>query len=112
MIPFDELPAVRWFRKLEQKMSKIECTDLTPVIEELREEVALWQGGSIELFQKVLAAYGTQRDKINDSDLDDEQPISLTIRMTLGDVKRIRRAVLEANHRPADFKPIGTVAHD
>lgn len=93
-------------------MSKIECIDLTPAIDSLTEALERLEAGSMGLFQKVLAAYGSQRDKINDSDLDDEQPISLTIRMTLGDVKRIRMAVLEAGLRPADFKPLGTAARD
>lgn len=52
---------------------------------------------------KVLAAYGNQRDPINDSDLDDEQPISLSVHMTLGELRRARMAVIQAGHRPADF---------
>lgn len=39
----------------------------------------------------VLLAAGQQRDPIPDSDLDDAQPISLNIRLTLGDVRRARR---------------------
>lgn len=55
------------------------------------------------VIQKVLAAYGNQRDKINDSDLDNEQPISLTVYLTLGELRNARRAAIFAGHRPADF---------
>ena len=58
---------------------------------------------TIAVMQKVLAAYGSQRDPINDSDLDNEQPISLTVYMTLGELRNARRAVIFAGHRPADF---------
>lgn len=36
----------------------------------------------------VAAAFTEQRDPIPDSDLDNEQPISLTIRLTLGDARK------------------------
>jgi hypothetical protein len=58
---------------------------------------------AVALLQKVLAAYGSQRDPINDSDLDNEQPISLTVYCTLGELRRARMAVIGAGHRPADF---------
>lgn len=41
----------------------------------------------------VLAAFEAQRDPIPDSDLDDEQPISLNVRLTLGDVRKMRRVL-------------------
>ena len=44
-------------------------------------------------YRKILAAYDEQRSPINDSDLDNEQPITLTIRLTLGDVRRFRNMV-------------------
>lgn len=37
-----------------------------------------------EILREVLRAYHEQRDPIPDSDLDNEQPISLNIRLTLG----------------------------
>lgn len=43
--------------------------------------------------QLILNAYRLADRDIPDSDLDDEQPISLNVRMTLGDVRRIRRNV-------------------
>lgn len=58
---------------------------------------------AINLLQKVLAAYGNQRNKINDSDLDNEQPIALSVYCTLGEVRAARNAVIHAGHRPADF---------
>ncbi len=36
-------------------------------------------------------AYRQQRDAIPDSDLDDEQPIYLSVTLTLGDVRKMRR---------------------
>lgn len=64
---------------------------------------------AVEVLQKVLAAYGSQRDPINDSDLDNEQPITLTVYLNLGELRRARMAVIGAGHRPADFdtKPRG-----
>lgn len=58
---------------------------------------------AVNVLQKVLAAYGNQRDPINDSDLDNEQPISLHVYMTLGELRQVRQAVIRAGHRPADF---------
>lgn len=43
--------------------------------------------------QLILDAYRLADRDIPDSDLDDEQPISLNVRMTLGDVRRIRSNV-------------------
>jgi len=58
---------------------------------------------TLNTLQRVLAAYGSQRDDIGDSDLDNEQPISLNVYLTLGDIRKARRAVMQAGHRPADF---------
>jgi hypothetical protein len=58
---------------------------------------------TLQVIQKVLAAYGSQRDKINDSDLDDEQPIALNVYLTLGEVRAGRTAVIQSGARPADF---------
>jgi hypothetical protein len=38
-----------------------------------------------------------KRDEIGNSDLDDEQPVALTIRTTLGAVREARRALFVAN---------------
>jgi hypothetical protein len=64
---------------------------------------------AVQVLQKILAAYGNQRDPIGDSDLDNEQPISLHVHITLGEIRRVRDAVVRAGHYPADFntKPIG-----
>ena len=58
---------------------------------------------AVTILQKVLAAYGNQHDPINDSDLDNEQPITLTVYLNLGELRRARMAVIGAGHRPADF---------
>ena len=46
----------------------------------------------------VLAAYDKADRHIPDSDLDDEQPLTLSVPMTLGDIRRLRRtlAMLDA----------------
>lgn len=41
--------------------------------------------------RQTLAAYEAADRHIPDSDLDDEQPITLSVRTTLGEVRRIRR---------------------
>lgn len=41
--------------------------------------------------KQVLAAYDASDRHIPDSDLDDEQPITLEVRTTLGEVRRMRR---------------------
>lgn len=41
----------------------------------------------------VLAAFIEQRAPQNDADLDDEQPISLNVRLTLGDIRKMRRVM-------------------
>lgn len=46
---------------------------------------------SFEVLRKVLAAYEAQRDQITDPDLDDEQPITLNVSLTLGDIRKMRR---------------------
>lgn len=58
---------------------------------------------TLNVVQRVLAAYGSQRDDINDSDLDDEQPLSLNVSLTLGDIRRIRMMVILQGKNPADF---------
>lgn len=59
---------------------------------------------TLNVIQRVLAAYGSQRDDINDSDLDDEQPIGLHIHLSLGDIRRIRMMVRMQGKNPADFR--------
>lgn len=39
----------------------------------------------------ILNAYDKADRAIGDSDLDDEQPLSLNIRLTLGDIRSLRR---------------------
>jgi len=46
---------------------------------------------SFAVLRKVLAAYEAQRDQITDPDLDDEQPITLRLDFTLGDIRKMRR---------------------
>jgi len=41
----------------------------------------------------VLKAYDATDRHISDSDLDDEQTLTLDVRMTLGDIRRIRRTL-------------------
>lgn len=41
----------------------------------------------------VLASYDSTDRHIPDSDLDDEQPLTLDVRLTLGDVRRLRRTL-------------------
>jgi hypothetical protein len=43
------------------------------------------------IHRQVIAAYEAGDRDIPDSDLDDEQPITLLVRTTLGEVRRIRR---------------------
>jgi hypothetical protein len=51
--------------------------------------------------RQALAAYDAEDRHIPDSDLDNEQPITLHVRTTLGEIRRIRRyaADLEAGAR-------------
>jgi hypothetical protein len=63
---------------------------------------------TLNVIQRVLAAYGSQRDDINDSDLDDEQPLKLTVYLTLGDIRRARMMVIMNGHNPADFRAART----
>lgn len=67
-------------------------------------ETAKMDHATLNVVQRVLAAYGSQRDSINDSDLDDEQPLSLQVRLTLGDIRRIRMMVRLQGKNPADFR--------
>lgn len=41
----------------------------------------------------VLACYDSTDRHIPDSDLDNEQPISLNVRMKLGDIRKLRAAI-------------------
>lgn len=45
----------------------------------------------LKLAEQVIAAYDATDNHIGDSDLDDEQPISILVRATLGDLRRARR---------------------
>ena len=55
-----------------------------------------------DLLQRILAAYWDQRDPIADSDLDDEQRVLLSVRITLGDIRAARRFVSSRGNRPVD----------
>lgn len=59
-----------------------------------------------DIEKQLLAAYKAENRDIPDSDLDNEQPIALTVRTTLGEVRRIQRhhAMIEhgARLRAAD----------
>jgi hypothetical protein len=59
---------------------------------------------TLNVIQRVLAAYGSQRDNISDSDLDDEQPIGLHVYLSLGDIRRVRMMVRLQGKNPADFR--------
>jgi|HubBroStandDraft_1064217.scaffolds.fasta_scaffold884696_1 hypothetical protein len=48
---------------------------------------------AISVLQRLIANYESQRDQIADSDLDREQPISITFRGQLGDIRNARSAV-------------------
>lgn len=54
------------------------------------------------LADQVLAAYDATDRHIGDSDLDDEQPVSLHVRTTLGDIRFFRR-VLAMQKRGAEL---------
>lgn len=41
----------------------------------------------------VMASYNATDRHIPDSDLDDEQPLTLDVRLTLGDIRSIRRVL-------------------
>lgn len=41
---------------------------------------------------KIVRAFVEQRDPIADSDLDDEQPITLQVTLTLGEWRRFKRS--------------------
>lgn len=52
----------------------------------------------------ALIAYADAKREIPDSDLDNEQPITLIIRTTLGEIRRLRRVhrnLTEARFRPS-----------
>lgn len=40
---------------------------------------------------KLVAAFEAQRDPIADSDLDDEQPVTISVSLTLGEWRKFRR---------------------
>ena len=66
-------------------------------------EVKILRDEACGAMNRVLAAYGSQRDKINDSDLDAGQPITLSVHLTLGHIDAIRRFIRHEGHLPADF---------
>lgn len=70
----------------------------------MAENPKILQVAAVNVLQRVLAAYGSQRDDINDSDLDNEQPISLSVYLSLGDIRLARRFVSHEGAYPADFR--------
>lgn len=62
------------------------------------------QGAAVGTLQRVLAAFAAKRDDINDADLDDAQPVTLTVYLTMGDIRWARRFVRHEGGTPADFK--------
>lgn len=70
----------------------------------MAENPKILQAAAVNALQRVLAAYGSQRDDINDSDLDNEQPISLHAHLSLGDIRLVRRFVSHEGAYPADFR--------
>lgn len=48
---------------------------------------------AISILQRLIANYQTDRDEICDSDLDREQPIAITFRGTLGDIRNAHTAL-------------------
>jgi hypothetical protein len=65
---------------------------VTAAVDKEREACAL---KTRVLAQKVMAAYNAADRHIPDSDLDDEQPLTLDVHLTLGDIRRTRRALAE-----------------
>jgi hypothetical protein len=47
---------------------------------------------------KLVAAFKEQRDPIADSDLDDEQPVTLSVTLTLGEWRKLRRTQQARQH--------------
>jgi hypothetical protein len=62
---------------------------------------------AVGTLQRILGAYGSQRDHIGDSDLDDEQPIALTVYLHLADIRWARKFVQAHGKYPADFNVRG-----
>lgn len=54
---------------------------------------AMAESCSESVLGRLLANYDTDRDHIGDSDLDNEQPIAITFRGTLGDIRNARKAM-------------------
>lgn len=69
----------------------------------MAENQKVLQAAAVSTLQRVLAAYGNQGCPVGDSDLDNEQPISLSVYLTLGDIRMARRFVMHEGARPADF---------
>ena len=67
-----------------------------------------------EIEKQVLAAYAAEDRDIPDSDLDNEQPICLMVRTTLGEVRRIRRhhAMIEDGARRAAEEDRARIAYE
>jgi hypothetical protein len=53
----------------------------------------------LSIAELILIAYAEQRDEINDSDLDDEQPIKLSVSLTLGNIRQTRLSLKLGNQK-------------
>lgn len=53
----------------------------------------------------ILRAFNEQRDPIPDSDLDNEQPVTLSVTFNLGDLRKLRAIVMEVRNRQAMRQP-------
>lgn len=67
-----------------------------------------------DIEKQILSAYDAEDRHIPDSDLDNEQPITLIVRTTLGEVRRIRRhhAMIETGARLAAEEELARIAYE
>lgn len=54
---------------------------------------ALADSCAVSILGRLIANYETDRDQIADGDLDNEQPIAITFRGQLGDIRNARKAL-------------------
>lgn len=51
--------------------------------------------------EEILWSFARQRDPIPDSDLDNEQPITLTVTFRLGDLRKLRAGAIKVSPTPS-----------
>lgn len=68
---------------------------------------------ALSVLCRLVANSDSQRDEISDSDLDNEQPIAITFRGQLGDIRNARRAIgmLRGVSYPAFIPAPNLIAH-